>query len=47
MVTKDTIKQVLASNQKDVENYKVTPRALPADDFPCHDVWKTADAFFR
>ena len=36
MVTKDTIKQVLASNQKDVENYKVMPRALPADDFPCH-----------
>lgn len=36
MVTKDTIKQVLASNQKDVENYKVIPRTLPADDFPCH-----------
>ncbi len=36
MVTKDTIKQVLASNQKDVENYKVMPRTLPADDFPCH-----------
>lgn len=36
MVTKDTIKQVLASNQKDVENYKVVPRTLPTDDFPCY-----------
>lgn len=36
MITKDTIKQVLASNQKDVENYKVVPRTLPTDDFPCY-----------
>jgi hypothetical protein len=36
MITKDTIKQILASNQKDVENYKVMPRTLPTDDFPCY-----------
>lgn len=36
MITKDTIKQILASNQKDVENYKVVPRTLPTDDFPCY-----------
>lgn len=35
MINKETIKQVLASNQKDIENYKVMPRALPTDDFPC------------
>lgn len=28
------LKQVLASNQKDVEQYEVVPRTLPADDFP-------------
>lgn len=36
MINKDSLKQVLASNQKDVENYKVTPRTLPSDDFACH-----------
>ena len=35
MISKDILKQVLASNQKDVENYKITPRALPSDDFTC------------
>lgn len=35
MITKDTLKQVLATNQKDVENYKVIPRTLPSDDFSC------------
>ncbi|WP_028897234.1 ATP-binding protein [Prevotella sp. HUN102] len=35
MISKDIVKQVLASNQKDVENYKVIPRALPSDDFGC------------
>ena len=34
MISKETLKQVLASNQKDIENYKVMPRALPSDDFP-------------
>lgn len=36
MITKDVLKQVLASNQKDVERYKVVSRTLPSDDFPCH-----------
>lgn len=36
MITKDILKQVLASNQKDVERYKVVSRTLPSDDFPCH-----------
>lgn len=36
MITKDILKQVLASNQKDVERYKVVSRTLPPDDFPCH-----------
>lgn len=35
MITKDILKQVLASNQKDVERYKVMSRTLPSDDFPC------------
>lgn len=30
------LKQILASNQKDVERYEVMPRELPADDFPRH-----------
>ncbi len=30
------LKQVLASNQKDVEKYQVMPRALLFDEFPCH-----------
>lgn len=36
MISKNVLKQVLASNRKDVENYKVIPRILPSDDFPCH-----------
>lgn len=36
MITKDILKQVLASNQKDVERYNVVSRILPSDDFPCH-----------
>ncbi len=36
MITKDEIKQILASNQKDVENFKIIPRTLPADEFPCY-----------
>lgn len=35
MISKDILKQVLASNQKDVENYKIVPRTLPSDDFTC------------
>lgn len=35
MITKDAIKQVLASNQREVEHYEVIPRTLPSDDFPC------------
>lgn len=35
MISKDILKQVLASNQKDIENYKIAPRQLPSDDFTC------------
>ena len=35
MINKYILKQVLASNQKDIENYKIVPRTLPGDDFPC------------
>lgn len=35
MIRKDILKQVLASNQKDIEKYQVMPRVLPTDDFPC------------
>lgn len=35
MITKDALKQVLASNQREVEHYEVIPRTLPSDDFPC------------
>ena len=33
MIDKTVLKQVLASNQKDVENYHVEPRELPSDEF--------------
>ena len=33
MIAKDVLKQVLASNQKDVERYGMVSKALPADDF--------------
>lgn len=36
MITKDEIKQILASNQKDVENFQIIPRTLPADEFSCY-----------
>jgi hypothetical protein len=36
MMNKEILKQVLASNQKDVESYRVFPRQLPTDEFPCH-----------
>ena len=36
MIAKEVLKQVLVSNQKDVERYKLMSRDLPSDDFPCH-----------
>ena len=33
MISKTVLKQILASNQKDVENYQVMPRELPSDEF--------------
>ena len=35
MISSDSLGQILVSNQKDIENYKVIPRTLPSDDFPC------------
>ena len=32
-MNKEVLKQILASNQKDVENYQVVPRELPSDEF--------------
>lgn len=34
MTNKTILKQILASNQKDVEQYRIVPRELPSDDFP-------------
>jgi hypothetical protein len=34
MISKITLKQILASNEKDVERYNVVSRTLPSDDFP-------------
>ena len=34
MIDKNVLKQVLASNQKDVEQYQVVSRELPPDEFP-------------
>ena len=34
MISKIVLKQVLASNQKDVERYQIVPRELPSDEFP-------------
>ena len=34
MISKTVLKQVLASNQKDVEQYQIVPRELPSDEFP-------------
>ena len=33
MLEKRILKQVLASNQKDIEQYKIIPRLLPSDEF--------------
>lgn len=35
MIHKDIVKQVLISNQSDVENYQIVSRILPDDGFPC------------
>lgn len=34
MINKNILKQILVSNQKDVEQYRIVPRELPSDDFP-------------
>ena len=34
MTNKQTLKQILASNQRDVEKYVIIPRELPSDEFP-------------
>jgi len=34
MISKTALKQILASNQKDIEQYQIAPRALPSDNFP-------------
>lgn len=34
MISKTALKQILASNQKDIEQYQIVPRALPSDNFP-------------
>lgn len=34
MINKLTLKQILASNQKDIERYIIVPRELPSDEFP-------------
>ena len=36
MISVDLLKQILASNQRDVENYTVNNRKLPEDNFSCH-----------
>ena len=33
MVSKAVLKQILASNQKDIEQYQIVPRELPSDEF--------------
>ena len=35
MISKEVLKQILISNQKDVEIHQVMPRQLPGDGFPC------------
>ncbi len=34
MVDKQILKQILASNQRDVERYEIVPRQLPTDEYP-------------
>lgn len=34
MIEKQILKQILASNQRDVEKYEIVPRELPTDEFP-------------
>ena len=36
MISKNEIKHILASNQREVENFKIIPRTLPADEFSCY-----------
>lgn len=36
MINKVVLKQILASNQKDVEQYQIVPRELPSDEFERH-----------
>ena len=36
MINSITLKQILISNQRDVERYRIIPRELPSDEFPCH-----------
>ena len=33
MISKAVLKQILASNQKDIEKYQIVPRELPSDEF--------------
>ena len=35
MIAKDILKQVLASNQQEVERFDIVRRTLPSDEFPC------------
>ena len=39
MINKTVLKQILASNQKDVENYQVMPRELPYAAETCRRSW--------
>lgn len=34
MISKSLLKQILISNQKDIERYEIVPRTLPTDEFP-------------
>ena len=34
MINSSTLKQILISNQRDIERYEIIPRELPTDDFP-------------
>ena len=35
MIAKDILKQVLVSNQQEVEHFEIVRRTLPTDEFPC------------
>lgn len=34
MISKTALKQIMASNQRDIEQYQIVPRVLPSDNFP-------------